>query len=123
MRPWRIPILTSKRTLRALSTSFRAKFEDEGSWSYSPEWWGSDSDHHSRSVFQANSLHGNGVVSVLAYRSSIPVSFPLLLSFTFFVFAYYQINFRICIRSNTANFQGLCLYTLFFSILFILLLN
>ncbi|CAO2831987.1 unnamed protein product [Amaranthus hypochondriacus] len=72
MRPWRIPILSSKRTLRALSTSFRAKFEDEGSWSYSPEWWGSDSDHHSRSVFQATSLHGNGVVSVLAYPSSIP---------------------------------------------------
>lgn len=63
---------------RRISTSIikATQVEDEGSWSYSPEWWGSDSYHHlhSHSIFTASSLHGNGVVSVLSYPSSTPTA-------------------------------------------------
>ncbi|KNA07419.1 hypothetical protein SOVF_171610 isoform B [Spinacia oleracea] len=74
MLQWRIGRLSYKLKLRRLSTSTGSKFEDEGSWSYSSQWWGSDSDHHSHSIFRATSLHGNGVISVLAYPSSTPAA-------------------------------------------------
>ncbi|KMS95597.1 hypothetical protein BVRB_006860 [Beta vulgaris subsp. vulgaris] len=60
--------------VRRLSSSIRTKLEDEGSWFYSPEWWGPDIEHHSHSIFQATSVHGNGVVSVFAYPSSTPTA-------------------------------------------------
>ncbi|XP_021721574.1 uncharacterized protein LOC110689155 [Chenopodium quinoa] len=74
MWQWRISKLSTNSKVRRLSTSLKSKFEDEGSWSYSTQWWGSDSDHHSHSVFRATSSHGNGVVSVLAYPSSLPAA-------------------------------------------------
>lgn len=73
---WKMGRLSSRKGIRRLSTAIRHQIEDEGDWFYSSEWWGSDSDsdsdHHTHSVLRANSLHGNGVVSVLAYPSSRP---------------------------------------------------
>ncbi|XP_058101448.1 uncharacterized protein LOC131245779 isoform X3 [Magnolia sinica] len=46
------------------------RIEDEGDWFYSSEWWGTESDGHT--VFQSNSVKGNGDVSVVAYPSSRP---------------------------------------------------
>ncbi|KAL9232944.1 hypothetical protein vseg_008002 [Gypsophila vaccaria] len=79
---WRVSKLSPKTILRRLSTTPTPKdhhhqqqqqqLRDEGSWAYSPEWWGSDADHRTHSVFRASSLHGNGVVSVLSYPSSSP---------------------------------------------------
>lgn len=71
---WRIARLSSKTKLRRLTTLIKSKFEDEGSWSYSPEWWGPDCHLPSHSIFRATSLHGNGVVSVFAYPSSTPTA-------------------------------------------------
>ncbi|KAK9671751.1 hypothetical protein RND81_12G052100 [Saponaria officinalis] len=80
---WRVSKLSPKTTLRRLSSTTIPKHQqrqlrqqhlvrDEGSWAYSPEWWGSDADHRTHSVFRATSDHGNGVVSVLSYPSSFP---------------------------------------------------
>ncbi|KAH9618725.1 hypothetical protein KSS87_005477, partial [Heliosperma pusillum] len=77
MWAWRSSKSISKTTCRRLSTMRKMHThlrDDDGSWSYSPEWWGSDSDHHTHSIFRASSLHGNGVVSVISYPSSTPSS-------------------------------------------------
>ncbi|KAI3943932.1 hypothetical protein MKW92_025855 [Papaver armeniacum] len=48
--------------------------QDEGDWSYSSEWWGTDSSSSDggHTVLRSNSDKGNGVVSVVAYPSSRP---------------------------------------------------
>nr|POE97545.1 hypothetical protein CFP56_17064 [Quercus suber] len=55
---------------RRFSTAIRQRVEDEGDWSFSSEWWGSES--HGHTVFRSSSDKGNGVVSVLAFPSSKP---------------------------------------------------
>ncbi|KAM4117007.1 hypothetical protein ACB094_02G092900 [Castanea mollissima] len=55
---------------RRFSTAIRQRIEDEGDWSFSSEWWGSDS--HGHTVLRSSSDKGNGVVSVLAFPSSKP---------------------------------------------------
>ena len=57
---------------RRFSTAIRQRIEDEGDWSFSSEWWGSES--HGHTVLRSSSEKGNGVVSVLAFPSSKPVS-------------------------------------------------
>ncbi|KAB1219342.1 hypothetical protein CJ030_MR3G001175 [Morella rubra] len=55
---------------RGFSSAVRRRVEDEGDWSYSSEWWGTESDGNT--VFRSISDKGNGVVSVVAYPSSQP---------------------------------------------------
>ncbi|GMY27037.1 S-adenosyl-L-methionine-dependent methyltransferase [Fagus crenata] len=55
---------------RRFSTAVRRRIDDEGDWSFSSEWWGTESDGHT--VLRSASDKGNGVVSVLAYPSSKP---------------------------------------------------
>lgn len=58
---------------RMLQVEARRRVEDEGDWSYSSEWWGTGSPNDGQTLFRAASDKGNGVVSVVAYPSSIPV--------------------------------------------------
>ena len=58
--------------LRPFSTAVRRQLQDEGHWSFSPEWWGTHSQ--GSTVLRSSSATGNGLVSVLSYPSSSPVS-------------------------------------------------
>lgn len=46
--------------------------KEEGDWFYSPEWW--DPHDGGYTVSRATCAKGNGVVSVVAHPSSLPVS-------------------------------------------------
>lgn len=74
---WQLGRLSSnsKTRFRQIATAIRRQVEDEGDWFHSSEWWGYDSDPYAHSVLRDTSLHGNGVVSVLAYPSSRPSAF------------------------------------------------
>lgn len=84
--------------LRRFSTAVRRRMEDEGDWLYSSEWWGSDSDD-GHSVLRSTSGKGNGVVAVVAYPSSRPVSF-LSLSLNVFV------SFKFCLHEAFYKFPN-----------------
>ncbi|KAK4266214.1 hypothetical protein QN277_027169 [Acacia crassicarpa] len=56
--------------IRRFSTAVRRHVVDEGDWSYSSEWWGTESQ--GETILRATSGKGNGIVSVLAYPSSRP---------------------------------------------------
>jgi hypothetical protein len=49
---------------------------DEGDWSYHREWWGEEDGpgEGAQTVFRQHSDCGNGVVSVVAYPASRPVT-------------------------------------------------
>lgn len=66
--------------IRRFSGGTRRRIEDEGDWFYASEWWGNDHDSDAHTVFRSTSEKGNGVVSVLTYPSSRPVSLSLSLS-------------------------------------------
>lgn len=69
---WRGARWSSKSIARRLYTVTRRRIEDEGDWAYSSEWWGTD--FGGQTVLRSISDKGNGVVSVVAYPSSRPVS-------------------------------------------------
>ena len=54
--------------------AFRVGVKDEGDWFYSQEWW--DPHERGHTVSQSSSSRGNGLVSVVAHPSSLPVSIP-----------------------------------------------
>lgn len=63
---------SSRWNIRRFCTAVRRRIEDEGDWTYSSEWWGNESDGYT--VLRSTSDKGNGVISVLGYPSSRPVS-------------------------------------------------
>uniref|UniRef100_A0A1D1YW00 Methyltransferase-like protein 13 n=1 Tax=Anthurium amnicola TaxID=1678845 RepID=A0A1D1YW00_9ARAE len=69
---WRRGMGAIRRGFRGVSTAVRRHLEDEGDWSFSPEWW--EPDSAGLTVFRQLSGHGNGVVSVVAHPSSRPDS-------------------------------------------------
>lgn len=73
--------------VRRFSDGTRRRIEDEGDWFYASEWWGNDHDSDAHTVFRSISEKGNGVVSVLTYPSSRPVSLSLALP-----------NYAICLN-------------------------
>lgn len=80
---WRRAGILRGLGVRRFSAETRRRIEDEGDWFYASEWWGNDydgdGDGDGRTVFSSTSEKGNGVVSVLSYPSSRPVSLSLSL--------------------------------------------
>ena len=67
-----------------------ARRNEEGSWQYSPEWWGTQGGGWGRGagevVFEACSSKGNGFISVTTHSASTPVcSLPENLIFHMFL--------------------------------------
>lgn len=82
--------------VRRFSEGTRRRIEDEGDWFYASEWWGNDHEGDAPSVFRSTSEKGNGVVSVLAYPSSRPVSLSLDLP-----------NYAVCLIFDNLVFSNL----------------
>lgn len=76
------------------ASSCRYAAEYEGDWTYSSEWWKDHDSDSGRTVFKSHSKVGNGVVSVVAYPSSRPVSIRILM-FVFFLFLSTILNLRL----------------------------
>lgn len=97
--------------LRQYCTATRRRILDEGDWIYSSEWWGTQSDGHT--VVRANSDHGNGVVSVVAYPCSRPVGSSLFCLFVLCIYLVKSSNFTFNLQNLITQFMITRLVILF----------
>jgi hypothetical protein len=59
------------------SEAWLGRHDEEGDWQFSPEWWGTQGGSWGRNagdtVFESQSVFGNGVISVTSHPASTPV--------------------------------------------------